>query len=149
MKYTGALIAVNDIEKSKQFYHDVLGLDVVADFGANVTLTGGVVLQALETWQSFIRTTLHPKTTPENSILKQRIWMPSLGIWSPLTSATFTNCTSILGDSGLSAFMTLTDISLRQRKNWMPSSHALLRRDCLRKRRQIEWVSRLTLWYHA
>ena len=35
MKYTGTLIAVKDIEKSKQFYHDVLGLDVVADFGAN------------------------------------------------------------------------------------------------------------------
>lgn len=56
MKYTGTLIAVNDIEKSKQFYHNVLGLDVVADFGANVTLTGGVVLQTLETWQSFIHT---------------------------------------------------------------------------------------------
>ena len=56
MKYTGTLIAVKDIEKSKQFYHDVLGLDVVADFGANVTLTGGVVLQTLETWRSFIHT---------------------------------------------------------------------------------------------
>ena len=56
MKYTGTLIAVKDIEKSKQFYRDVLWLDVVADFGANVTLTGGVVLQTLETWQSFIHT---------------------------------------------------------------------------------------------
>ena len=56
MKYTGTLIAIKDIEKSKQFYHDVLGLDVVADFGANVTLSGGVVLQTLETWQSFIQT---------------------------------------------------------------------------------------------
>lgn len=56
MKYTGTLIAIKDIEKSKQFYHDVLGLDVIADFGANVTLTGGVVLQTLKTWQSFIHT---------------------------------------------------------------------------------------------
>ena len=40
MRYTSTLIAVSDIEKSKQFYHDVLGLDVIADFGANVTLTG-------------------------------------------------------------------------------------------------------------
>ena len=56
MKYTGTLIAVKDIEKSKQFYHDVLGMEVVADFGANVTLTGGVVLQTLQTWQSFINT---------------------------------------------------------------------------------------------
>ena len=56
MKYTGTLIAVKDMGKSKQFYHDVLGLEVVADFGANVTLTGGVVLQTLQTWQSFINT---------------------------------------------------------------------------------------------
>ena len=56
MKYTGTLIAVKDMEKSKQFYHDVLGMAVAADFGANVTLTGGLVLQTLETWQSFIHT---------------------------------------------------------------------------------------------
>jgi len=54
MKYTCTLIAVKDMEKSKRFYHDVLGLDVVADFGANVTLTGGIALQALESWQGFI-----------------------------------------------------------------------------------------------
>ena len=28
MKYTGTLIAVKDMEKSKQFYHDVLGMEV-------------------------------------------------------------------------------------------------------------------------
>lgn len=56
MKYAGTLIAVKDMDISKQFYHDVLGLAVVADFGANVTLDGGVVLQTLDTWKSFIRT---------------------------------------------------------------------------------------------
>lgn len=56
MKFTGTLIAVKDIEASKRFYNDVLGLNVVADFGANVTLEGGVVLQSLETWRQFIRT---------------------------------------------------------------------------------------------
>lgn len=55
-KYTSTLIAVSDMEKSKQFYHDVLGMNVVADFGANVTLDGGLVLQTLDTWTSFIRT---------------------------------------------------------------------------------------------
>ena len=54
MKFTSTLIAVSDLEKSKKFYHDVLGLDIIADFGANVTLTGGVVLQTLETWKKFI-----------------------------------------------------------------------------------------------
>ena len=56
MKYTSTLIAVSDMEKSKQFYHDVLGMNVVADFGANVTLDGGLVMQTLDTWKSFIRT---------------------------------------------------------------------------------------------
>lgn len=54
MRYTSTLIAVSDLEKSKQFYHDVLGLDVIADFGANVTLTGNIALQTLETWKNFI-----------------------------------------------------------------------------------------------
>ena len=55
MKFRSTLIAVKDMGISKQFYHDVLGLNVVADFGANVTLDGGVVLQTLDTWKSFIR----------------------------------------------------------------------------------------------
>lgn len=55
MKYTSTLIAVKDMNISKQFYHDVLGLNVAADFGANVTLDGGVVLQTLDTWKSLIR----------------------------------------------------------------------------------------------
>lgn len=54
MRYTSTLIAVEDIEKSKQFYHGVLGLDVVADFGANVTLTGGIALQTVDSWQGFL-----------------------------------------------------------------------------------------------
>jgi len=54
MKYTCTLIAVKSMEKAKQFYHDVLGLEVVADFGANVTLTGGIALQTADTWKNFI-----------------------------------------------------------------------------------------------
>lgn len=56
MKYTGVLIAVKDLERSKRFYHDILGLNVAADFGANVTLDGGIVLQTLDTWKTFIGT---------------------------------------------------------------------------------------------
>lgn len=55
MKYTGTLIAVTDMERSKKFYNDVLGLTVTADFGANVTLDGGVVLQTMETWKELIQ----------------------------------------------------------------------------------------------
>ena len=55
MKYTCTLIAVRNMEKSKLFYHDVLGLKVVLDFGANVTLTGGVALQTIDSWKGFIQ----------------------------------------------------------------------------------------------
>lgn len=65
MIYTSTLIAVKDMDISKQFYHDVLGLRVIADFGANVTLDGGVVLQTLDTWKSFIGT--DEVTLPNNA----------------------------------------------------------------------------------
>ena len=42
------------MDKAKQFYHDVLGLEVISDIGANVTLTGGIALQTMETWKEFI-----------------------------------------------------------------------------------------------
>lgn len=65
MKYTSTLIAVKDMDISKQFYHNVLGLNVVANFGANVTLDGGIVLQTLDTWKSFIR--MYNVTLPNNA----------------------------------------------------------------------------------
>lgn len=42
------------MEKSKRFYYEVLGLEVIVDFGANATLTGGIVLQTKDTWLTFI-----------------------------------------------------------------------------------------------
>lgn len=54
MQYIGALIIVTDMERSKAFYKKHLGLEVVTDFGANVTLSGGISLQTLETWRGFI-----------------------------------------------------------------------------------------------
>ena len=56
MKFSNPLIVVTDLERSKQFYREVLGLSVVLDFGANVTLEGGFCLQTLETWKDFIGT---------------------------------------------------------------------------------------------
>ncbi len=57
MMYKGTLIAVKDMEKSKKFYFDILGLEVVGDFGANVMLSGGLSLQTAESWIKFIRKT--------------------------------------------------------------------------------------------
>jgi catechol 2,3-dioxygenase-like lactoylglutathione lyase family enzyme len=55
MDYKGTLIAVKNMEKAKQFYRSLLGLEVVMDAGANVQLTGGVFLQTADTWVTFIR----------------------------------------------------------------------------------------------
>ena len=54
MKYKSTLIAVRDIGRAKEFYRQVLGLAVIADFGANVTLSGGISLQTLDTWSKLI-----------------------------------------------------------------------------------------------
>lgn len=54
MKYLCTLLAVKDIEKSKKFYQEVLGLEITEDFGANVTLSGRIALQTIDTWKSFI-----------------------------------------------------------------------------------------------
>lgn len=50
------MLIVTDIDKSVEFYKKVLGLRVIMDFGANKTLTGGLALQSLESWQEFIET---------------------------------------------------------------------------------------------
>ena len=54
MKYKSTLIAVTDMERSKAFYEKYLDLAVEVDFGANVTLAGGLALQTVETWRNFI-----------------------------------------------------------------------------------------------
>lgn len=54
MKYKSPLLAVKDLQRSLEFYQNVLGLRKIADFGANVTLTGGISLQTEESWLDFI-----------------------------------------------------------------------------------------------
>ncbi len=54
MKFLNPVIVVSNLEKSKLFYSEVLGLKVVVDFGANVTLTDGIALQTKDSWSTFI-----------------------------------------------------------------------------------------------
>lgn len=54
MKLKNILIVVKDIEKSKQFYHDLFGLDMVLDHSGNVILTEGLVLQDEKIWREFV-----------------------------------------------------------------------------------------------
>ena len=54
MKLKNILIVVKDIEKSKQFYHDLFGLNVILDNDGNMILTEGLVLQEEKILKSFL-----------------------------------------------------------------------------------------------
>lgn len=52
MRLRNILIVVEDIEKSKKFYHDLFGLDVILDNEGYVILTEGLVLQEKTIWKN-------------------------------------------------------------------------------------------------
>ena len=54
MKLKNILIVVKDIDKSRQFYHDLFGIDLVLDNDGNMILTEGLVLQDEIIWKSFL-----------------------------------------------------------------------------------------------
>ena len=54
MKLKNILIVTKDIEKSKKFYHDLFGLELVLDNDGNMILTEGLVLQDEAIWKKFI-----------------------------------------------------------------------------------------------
>ncbi len=63
MKLKNILIVVKDIERAKQFYHDLFGLDMILDNDGNMILTEGLVLQDEKIWRDF----LEKDITPENN----------------------------------------------------------------------------------
>lgn len=62
MKLKNILIVVKNIEKSKQFYHDLFGLDMVLDNDGNMILTEGLVLQDEKIWKKFLGKDIIPKS---------------------------------------------------------------------------------------
>ena len=54
MRLKNILRVVSDIERSKKFYHDLFGLNVVLDNDGNVIMTDGLVLQDERIWKEFI-----------------------------------------------------------------------------------------------
>lgn len=61
MKLRNILIVVKDIERSRQFYHDVFGLDLLLDNDGNMILTEGLVLQDEAIWKKFLGKDIIPK----------------------------------------------------------------------------------------
>lgn len=62
MKLKNILIVVKDIEKSKQFYHDLFGLDMLLDNDGNMILTEGLVLQDERIWKDFLKKDIIPQS---------------------------------------------------------------------------------------
>lgn len=55
MGLKNVLIAVADIEESKKFYKEIFGLYLIRDFGDNVMLSEGLVLQSKSTWHKVLK----------------------------------------------------------------------------------------------
>lgn len=54
MRFMNPLLVVTDMDRSVEFYEEVLGLRVETDLGANKVLTGGLALQTADTYRNFI-----------------------------------------------------------------------------------------------
>ena len=61
MKLKNVLIVVKEIEKSRQFYHDLFGLDLLLDNDGNMILTEGLVLQDEKIWKQFLGRDIIPE----------------------------------------------------------------------------------------
>ena len=61
MKLKNILIVVKDIERSRQFYHDLFGLDLILDNDGNMILTDGLVLQDEKYWKQFLGREIVPQ----------------------------------------------------------------------------------------
>ena len=62
MKLKNILIVVKDIEKSRKFYQDLFGIELVLDNDGNMILSEGLVLQDEKIWKSFLNRDIVPKS---------------------------------------------------------------------------------------
>jgi catechol 2,3-dioxygenase-like lactoylglutathione lyase family enzyme len=61
MKLKNVLIVVKDIERARQFYHDLFGLEMILDNDGNMILTDGLVLQEEHYWKEFLGRDVIPR----------------------------------------------------------------------------------------
>ena len=74
MKLKNVLIVVKDIERSRQFYHDLFGFEMILDNDGNMILTEGLVLQEEKYWKAF----LGKEIIPENNASELYFEEPNL-----------------------------------------------------------------------
>ena len=72
MKLKNVLIVVRDIERSRKFYHDLFGLDLIVDNDGNMILTEGLVLQDEKYWKQFLGREVVPRNNAAELYFEER-----------------------------------------------------------------------------
>ena len=72
MKLKNVLIVVRDIERSRKFYHDLFGLDLIVDNDGNMILTEGLVLQDESYWKQFLGREVVPRNNAAELYFEER-----------------------------------------------------------------------------
>ena len=70
VKYICPLIAVQDIEKSRKFYQEVLNQEVEFDHGANVDFKGGFAIHDARHYQDLLRESSPIKTDVKKNFME-------------------------------------------------------------------------------
>ena len=73
MKLRNVVIVVSDIERSRQFYHDLFGLDKILASDGNMILTEGLVLQDARIWESALGRNVLPDSNSCELYLRKEI----------------------------------------------------------------------------
>lgn len=61
MRLKNILLVTEDPERSKGFYQELFGLHVLADFGGNIMMTEGIVLQERKLWEKCVGDRIIPQ----------------------------------------------------------------------------------------
>ena len=77
MRLKNVLIVVKDIEKSKQFYHDLFGLELILDNDGNMILTEGLVLQEEKYWKEFLGRDIIPENNSSELYFEESFYNSS------------------------------------------------------------------------
>ena len=72
MRLKNVLIVVSDIERSRKYYHDLFGLEMILDNDGNMILTEGLVLQDAAVWKNFLGKDIIPRNNASELYFEEK-----------------------------------------------------------------------------
>ena len=72
MRLKNVLIVVSDIERSRKYYHDLFGLEMIRDNDGNMILTEGLVLQDAAVWKNFLAKDIIPRNNASELYFEEK-----------------------------------------------------------------------------